>query len=202
MSEIKLFGEYDLKEVKVTDISLEPYINLKPVMSPLSYGRNIKKQFWKSKKPIIERLIGKMMVAGHKGKKHWRTSNVASGKTATIYNILREAFEIIGQKTKKNPVQVLIEAIENGSPREGITTIEYGGVRYPKPVEVSPQRRIDLALRWIAQGAYAASAKAKNSKSISETLASELINAAKNDASSSVAVRKKVELEKQAQASR
>lgn len=202
MSDMKLFGEYDLSEVKVKDISLEPYINLKPVISPLSYGRNIKKQFWKSKKPIVERLICKLMVSGHKGKKHWRTSNIASGKTMTIYSILRESFGIIEQKTKKNPIQVLIEAIENGSPREGITAIEYGGVRYPKPVEISPQRRVDLALRWIAQGAYAASSGAKTGKSLAETLANELISASKNDSTASSAVRKKVELEKQANASR
>lgn len=201
-TEIKLFGEYDLNEVKVTDISLQPYINLKPTIVPLTYGRNIKKQFWKSKKSIIERLIGKLMVSGHKSKKHWRTSNINTGKSSTIYNILKETFSIIKEQTKKNPVQVLVEAVEKGSPREGITTIEYGGVRYPKPVEISPQRRLDLALRWITQGAYAASASAKSKKSIAQTLANELISASNNDATNSNCIKKKIELERQAEASR
>ena len=202
MSELKLFDQYDLSEVKVQDISLQPYITIKPILIPTTYGRNIKKQFWKSKKSIVERLMGKLMVAGHSGKQHWRTSNINTGKGITIYNIIKETFSIIEKKTNKNPVQILIEAIEKGAPREGITTIEYGGVRYPKPVEISPQRRIDLALRWMTQGAYAASAKAKTSKSISQTLADEIMNTAKGDASNSNTLRKKTELERQAEASR
>ncbi|UCD04245.1 MAG: 30S ribosomal protein S7, partial [Candidatus Woesearchaeota archaeon] len=198
----KLFGEYDLKEVKVRDISLEPYMNLSPILTPLTYGRNIKKQFWKSKKSVVERLMGRLMVAGHKGKKHWRTSNINTGKSITIYNIVKDAFSIIKQKTNKNPAQVLVEAIEHGSPREGITTIEYGGVRYPKPVEISPQRRVDLTLRWIAQSAFATSSSSKAKKSITQALANEIISTAKNDAANSVCIKKKIELERQAEASR
>lgn len=201
-NEIKLFGEYDMKDVEVKDISLKPYITLKPVISPLSYGRNIKKQFWKSKKSIIERLMCKMMVPGHKGKKHWRTTNINTGKTVTIYNAVKEAFQIIKKKTNKNPVQVLVEAVENGSPYEGITTIEYGGVRYPKPVEISPQRRVDMALRWMTQGAFASSEKAKADKTIGQALAEEILNTAKKDPSNSTCMKKRVELERQAEASR
>lgn len=202
MKQLKLFGEYDLNEVKVEDISLRPYLNLEPILTPVTYGRDIKKQFWKSKKPIVERLIGKLMVPGHRGKKHWRTSNHKTGKLTTIYNIVREAFSMIERKTGENPVQILVKAIENSAPREGITTIEYGGVRYPKPVEISPQRRVDLALRWIAHGAFAASSKAGTDKSISQTLAQEIISASKNNSSNSFSVKKKGELERQAEASR
>ena len=202
MKDIKLFGEYDLKEVKVTDISLQPYITITPIFTPMTYGRNIEKQFWKSKKSVIERLMGRLMVAGHKGKKHWRTSNINTGKSVTIYNIVKDAFSIIKKKTNTNPVQVFVEAIEKGSPREGITTIEYGGVRYPKPVEISPQRRVDLVLRWMTQGAFAASAGSKTKKSVAQSLAAEIMNTAKNDASNSICIKKKIELERQAEASR
>ena len=76
--------------------------------------------------------MNKMMVSGHRGKKHVRTSHHQTGKSAKIYKLTKEAFEIIEKRTNKNPVEVLVRAIEKGSPKEGIATIEYGGVRYPK----------------------------------------------------------------------
>ena len=113
---LKLFNRWPM-DVVVNDLGLRNYINLAPVVVPWSAGRNIKKQFWKSKKSIIERLMLKMMAAGHKGKKHFRTSNINTGKFTTIYNDLKKAFEIIEQRTKKNPVEVLVRALETGSPR-------------------------------------------------------------------------------------
>jgi len=209
----KLFDRWDTSQVVVRDPGLKPYINLTPILVPYTSSRTVKKQFWKSKKPIIERLMNKMMVSGHRGKKHWRSSGRNAGKMVMIYNKIIKAFEIIEAQTKQNPMQVFVEALEKGSPKEGVTAIEYGGVRYPKAVDIAPQRRIDLALRWITQGAYISSANsgARKPKSegpskikrkfIEQALADQIILASKGDAKSS-AVSKSIDLERQSSASR
>lgn len=196
---MKLFDRWECDGIKVSDPGLAPYINLDPKLMPRSHGRLAKKRFGKSKVHVVERLINKLLVSGHKGKKHWRTSGRNTGKFYLGYRIVKKAFELIEKKTSMNPVEVLVRAIENSAPREETTTIEYGGVRYPKAVDCSPQRRIDLALRWIAQGAYNAVVTSK--KKIHEALADELILASKNDLKS-FSVSKKIEVERQALASR
>jgi len=196
--DLKLFGRWST-DIDVIDISLRPYMNLSPMHVAYSAGRNIKKQFWKSKKSIVERLFGKLMIPGHKGKKHYWTSGPATGQINTQYRIVKKTFEIIESKTKKNPVEVFIRAIEKGSPTEGIASIEYGGVRYHKAADLSPQRRIDLALRWMTQGAFQKSRK--NKRKVWEALADEIMLAAQGDAKSNT-VAKGVELQRQAQASR
>ena len=100
---LKIFNRWPM-DVVVNDLGLRNYINLNPIIVPWTAGRNIKKQFWKSRKSIVERLMLKLMVAGHKGKKHLRTSNTNTGKLATQYNTIKKTFEIIETKTKKNPV--------------------------------------------------------------------------------------------------
>ena len=195
---LKLFGKWPIN-VEVRDLGLKPYINLAAVQVPYSAGRAIKKQFWKSKKSIIERLSAKLMVTGHKGKKHYWTSNVNTGKSSTQFKVLLNAFSAIEKKTGKNPVEVLVRAIEACAPREGIATIEYGGVRYPKAADLAPQRRIDLCLRWIVQGAFLASLKGK--KHMQDALADEIIATAAGDAKAT-AMSKKTDLERQAAASR
>ena len=197
----KIFDRWDTN-IEVRDMGLKSYLNLSPVLVPYSAGRTVKKQFHKSKKNIVERLMAKLFVAGHKGKKHWRSSGHNTGKITTVQKIVIKAFEIIEQRTKKNPIEVLVRAIEVGSPKEGTATIEYGGMRYPKAADLAPQRRIDLALRWITQGANAASAAAGTKKAIWETLADEIIATANNDSAKSNCIKKKFELERQAAASR
>ena len=96
-------------------------------------------------------------------------------------------------------MEVLVKAVENAAPREEITTIEYGGARYPKAVECAPQRRIDLALRYMIQGSYAASFAKK--KKTYQALAEEIINAY-NLSTQSNAVAKKLELERQSDSAR
>src|SRR3989344_4621128 len=196
---LKLFNRWPM-DVVVNDAGLKNYINLTPVVVPWSAGRNIQKQFWKSKKSIVERLLLKLMAAGHKGKKHYRTSNVNTGKLATQYNTIVKAFELIEQRTKKNPVEVFVRALETGSPREGIATIEYGGVRYPKSADMAPQRRVDLVLRWMTQAAFVQSAKGK--KHVWTALADEIIATANNDTTKSNCLTKKQDLERQSGASR
>ena len=139
------------------------------------------------------------MVPGHKAKKHFKSSYYCTGKSTKAYESVEKCFEVIEKKTKKNPVEVFVKAIENAAPREEIIAIEYGGARYPKAVEVSPQRRIDIALRYFVQGAYH---KAFNTKKSSvNCLADEIVNAY-NLSATSLAISKKNELERQADSSR
>src|SRR3989344_8335445 len=131
---MKLFNKYDTN-IEVKDPGLKSYINLNPLMVIKTSGRNVKVRFWKSKYNIVERLMNKLMVPGHRGKKHRLTSGHCTGKSQKVYKIVEKTFQIIEEKTKKNPVEVFVRAIENAAPREEITTIEYGGAKYPQAVE-------------------------------------------------------------------
>ena len=195
-----MFGKWE-QDVVVADMGLKRYITLTPLLVPFSQGRNVKKQFWKSDKHIVERLILRMMVTGHRGKKHYHDSGHHTGKYAKISGIVKKAFEIIEQKTKKNPLEVFVRAIEAGTPREGVTTIEYGGVRYPKAVDLSPQRRIDLVLRWICQGAFHAKIGKGKRQNIEDSLANQIMLTAAGDQTAN-AIRKKIETERSSSASR
>lgn len=194
----KIFDLYDMEEVKVTDIALAPYINIQPKLLVKSHGRNVGK-FTQTKVHIIERLANRLAVPGHVGKKHKIIASHSSGKYGRNMQTIMEALQIIADKKKTNPVQVLVKAIENGSPRDEITTIEYGGARYPQAVDVSPLRRVNLAIRWMVQGSFQKSF-GKKSK-MAETLAKEII-AASEGSMDSYAVNKKTEAEKQADSSR
>ena len=196
---IKLFNRYDYSGVKVKDPGLKEYINLNPIIVPRTAGRNSTISMHKSKINIVERLINKLMVPGHRGKKHKLTSGHATGKASKAQKIIEEVFKILEEKTKQNPIQVLVTAIENSAQRDEITTIEYGGARYPQAVETAPLRRIDSSLRMMVQGSYQKTFGSK--KNMIETLAEEILNAYKNDRSSA-AVAKRMELERQADASR
>lgn len=196
---IKLFNKWETESIKVEDIGVKDYINLRPMIVPKTSGRNVKIQFSKSKKHIVERLISKLMVPGHRGKKHKMSSGHCCGKASKAYKIVEKTFMIIEKQLNKNPVEVFVKAIENAAPREEINTIEYGGARYPQAVEMSPQRRVDFAMRMMTQGAYQKSFRSK--RKIEETLAEEIIKAYQCD-SKSAAISKKLELERQADSAR
>lgn len=199
MVQMKLFNKWDISSVVVDDPGLKKYLNVKPLLVPRSFGRNSNQRFSKSKSNIVERLMNKLMVPGHKGKKHYRTSGHITGKGFHVYDTVKRCFEIVEQQTKQNPFQVFVRALENAAPREEITTIEYGGARYPQSVDCAPQRRIDIALRQFVQGAYSKSFGKK--KGIAEALAEEITKAYTID-NSSQAISKKLELERQADSSR
>ena len=196
---MKLFDKWDTSTIKIDDPGLSDYVNLKPIIVPRTFGRNASNRFWKTKYNVVERLMNKLMVTGHKGKKHKTTSGVFSGKGLGVYKIVLKSFEMIEKEVGKNPIEVFVKALENASPREEITTIEYGGARYPQAVECSPQRRVDIVLRQMTQGAYAKSFGKK--VSIERCLANEIIKAYKVDQTSQ-AIAKKLELERQADSSR
>ena len=196
---IKAFDRWDVSGIKVTDPGLQSYITLEPKVVPKTGARYAGSKFHKSRIFIVERLINKVMIPGHKGKKHSKTSGHCTGKSQTAYGIVEDTFKLIEQKTKENPIKVFVKALENAAPREEIVTIEYGGARYPKAVECAPQRRIDLVLRYFVQGSYQRCFNSK--KKVVETLADEIINAYGMSPNSN-AIAKKNELERQADASR
>ncbi|MEM2089756.1 MAG: 30S ribosomal protein S7 [Candidatus Pacearchaeota archaeon] len=194
---MKIFNLYSTENVKVEDPGLRPYINLDAKLLPKSHGRE-RERFGKAKVHIVERLINKIAVPGHRGKKHKIITRV-SGKYTQHAKTVLETFKIIEQQTKQNPIQVLVKAIENAAPHDEITTIEYGGARYPQAVDCSPQRRLDLALRHFVHGAFDRSFSKKIK--FSEALAQEII-AAFQHSNESFAIKKKIEMEKQADSAR
>ncbi len=187
-AEIKLFQKWSFKEIKVNDLGLQRYLNLTPMVAPHSMGRHEHQRFRKANVNVVERLINNMMRPGKN-----------SGKKAKSANIVKHAFEIINLRTGKNPVEVLVRAVENSAPCEDTTRISYGGVVYHLSVDVAPQRRIDLAIRHITEGARNASAN--NPKSIEECIADELVLASNNDIKSA-GIAKRHEIERVAQSSR
>src|SRR3989338_7002548 len=193
---MKIFNLYDISAVKVDDPGLKRYINLDAKLILKSHGR-ARERFSKAKVNVVERLANLVAVPGHRGKKHKLIKSDASGKYSKNVKIVLKAFKLL--EKNGNPVQIFVKAIENSCPRDEITVIEYGGARYPQAVDISPLRRLGLALRNIVHGA---SDKAFNKKkSIAEALASEILLASQNSPES-FAVQKRYETEKQADAAR
>lgn len=186
--EIKLFGKWSYDGIIVRDPSLKKYISLKPVFLPHTGGRHEHRRFGKAGVPVVERLMNKLMRPGRNmGKKH------------LAYNIVKKAFDLIYLKTGENPLQVLVRAIENAAPREETTRIMYGGIVYHVAVDVAPQRRVDVALKHLTEGAR--NKAFNNPMPIEEALAEEIIAAAENDPRS-YAIQRKEEIERIALSSR
>ena len=185
---IKLFEKWSFNEIEVANLGLKRYISLKPVYVPHTMGRHEHKRFRKAEVNIVERLTNNLMRPGS-----------SAGKKARAINVVRNAFEIIHLRTGENPIQLLVRAVENSAPCEDTTRISYGGVAYHMAVDISPLRRVDLALRFLSEGARKASFG--NPRSLEECLAEELISAASKDVKS-YAVKKRNEMERIAQSSR
>jgi small subunit ribosomal protein S7 len=184
----KLFGKYELGDVVVHDPGLARYINLTVSGVPHTGARHSSRAFGKTKINIVERLINRLMM----------TENY-TGKKSKSYKAVMNSFEIIEKRTKQNPVQVLVNALENSSPREEILRLRFGGISVPKAVDTGPSRRLDIALGNICHGAMKTTYK--NKKSISECLAIELIRASNREIES-FAVSKKEEIERVAGSAR
>jgi small subunit ribosomal protein S7 len=194
----KLFGLYDVSDIKVNDPGMRRYINLEPKLVVKSYGRN-REKFSEAKINIIELFANLIAVPGHRGKKHKIQTSWKSGKYSQNMKIVLDTLKIIENKTKQNPIQVLVTAIENAAPRDGITVIEYGGARYPQAVDISPLRRVTMTLRLLVQGSYD---KSHNKKTkVEEALAEEIMKAYRSEADSYVMIKKK-DSEKQADSAR
>ncbi len=179
---VLMFGKWDVSGVTLRDAGMARYIDISAVAVPHSGGKHTNKPFAKAKMSIVERLINGMM----------RTENF-TGKKLKAYRAVENSFTIIEKKSQKNPLQAFVDALQNVAPREEVTRLQYGGISVPKAVDVAPARRVDLALRYICQGALETSHKSK--KPIEECLADEIIAAAKNDVNS-FSVAKKEEIER------
>ena len=193
---VLLFRKWDLSKIEIKDLGLRNVISLKKETIPMSFGRSALKRFNKAEVNIVERLTNKLL---HFGKKYAKNTGRMGGKKIHAINTVKAAFEIVHLKTGKNPIEFLIRAIENSAPNEDTTRIVYGGTVYHVSVDVAPLRRVDLALRFIAEGVIDASFS--NPKAIEENLAEHLMLAAGNDMNAP-SVKKKNELERIAMASR
>jgi len=193
-----LFGKWDSTEVQVKDVGLQRYITLKPVLIPHTAGRHADKRFHKSGVPIVERLVNKVLNAGDRHDKKMRTGRNA-GKKVKAIAFVRRVFEMIDFRTGLNSIQVLVTAIENAALAEDTTRISYGGMAYPRSVDVAPQRRVDVALRYIVVGAVRSSHN--SAKSLEECLVDEILLAFRGDLGS-FAVSRKDERERVARSAR
>ncbi len=161
-----LFERWAIDDIEFRDPSTERYLTVTPVAHTM--GRHSSKQFKKSDISIVERLINRLM-----------QTDENTGKKQLATRAVRDAFEIIHSRTDENPIQVLVRAVENSAPREETVRLKYGGISVPKAVDVSPQRRVDQAIKFIAEGVYRSSFKSESD--LAEALASQIIGAANND---------------------
>jgi len=191
-TQFKLFGRYDYSEVKVEDVCFKDYIAVTTTKSqvfiPHTAGRWQIKKFRKAQCPIVERLVGSLMFHGRN-----------TGKKNLAVRIVKHAFDIIHIMTGRNPVQIFIEAVQNGGARESSTRIGSGGVVRRQAVDVSPLKRANLSIYFMSVGARKAAFKTM--KTIAECLADEIMNCAKNSPNST-AIRKRDDTEKEAKNNR
>ena len=115
-------------------------------------------------------------------------------KKGTAQTILYNAFDIIAEKTGREPMEVFEEAIENIMPVLEVKARRIGGANYQVPVEVRPERRITLGLRWLVQ--YS---RSRGEKTMEQRLANEIIDAANNTGAS---VKKREDTHKMAEANK
>ncbi len=191
-----LFRKWNLEGIEIHDPGLASAISLRRMILPYTYGRSALKKFNKADANIVERLANKMM---HFGKRYAKNTGRMAGKKVSVMRSVQAAFEIIHLQTGRNPVEVLVRAVEHSAPNEDTTRIVYGGAVYHVSVDVSPLRRVDLALRFIADGVKEAAFS--RPRAVEECLADHLMLAAAND-QNAPSVKKKHELERIAQASR
>lgn len=200
--DMKLFGKWSFENVNIKDEGLRNYISLTPIYTPHTAGRLTGRPFVRSRMNIVERLINKLMRSGQGTRKiagHFIRGGGNTGNKQNAIKIVKKAFEIIETETKQNPIQILVNAVSSAGPREETTTIIYGGIRYHQAIDVSPQRKVDFALKYIALGAFATAFNSP--KSIERCLADGIILTANSD-TKSYAIQRKEETERIAQSAR
>eukprot|EP01125_Pyxidicula_operculata_P001394 TRINITY_DN11288_c0_g1_i1.p1 TRINITY_DN11288_c0_g1~~TRINITY_DN11288_c0_g1_i1.p1 ORF type:complete len:211 (-),score=48.58 TRINITY_DN11288_c0_g1_i1:74-682(-) len=192
-TEVKLFGKWTYHNVVLSDLSLSDLLAVNQKeryrqFLPHTAGRYNAKRFRKAQCPLVERLTNSLMMHGRN-----------NGKKLMAVRIVKHAFEIIHLMTGENPLQVLVDAVQNGGPREDSTRVGGGGTVRRQAVDVSPLRRVNQALYLLTTGARLAAFR--NIKTIAECLADELINCAKQS-TNSFAFKKREEIEKVAKSNR
>lgn len=128
---------------------------------------------------IVTRLINNIMLDGKKG---------------VAQKIVYDAFDIVKEKTGKDPLEVFTEAMDNIMPVLEVKARRVGGATYQVPMEVRPERRQTLGLRWLTN--YS---RLRNEKTMRERLANEILDAINN---SGAAVKKKEDTHKMAEANK
>jgi len=128
---------------------------------------------------LVARFINRLMQRGKK--------SVAAG-------IMYNAFDIIEERTQRSPLEVFHEAMENISPMLEVRPRRVGGATYQIPIEVRPERRTSLAIRWLIQ-----TTQARKGKPMAERLADELLDAARNTGAT---VKKKEDTHRMAEANK
>lgn len=128
---------------------------------------------------VITRFINKIMI---------------DGKKSIAQRICYEALDRVGEQTGRNPLEVLEQALRNTAPMLEVRPRRVGGATYQVPMEVRPQRRLSLSMRWIVR--YA---REREGRSMIEKLAAEIIDAANNTGG---AVRRKEEVHRMAESNR
>jgi len=190
-SEVKLFGTYDYN-VKVEDVTQTELIAINNkranVYIPHTSGRYQIKRFRKATCPILERLTNAMMRKGRN-----------CGKKNLAIQIIKQTMDIIALVTGKNPLETLLKAISNGGPREDTARTGSGGNAKKSSVDVSPMRRVNLAIYLMTSGARKSAFR--NVRSVAECLADEIIATAASSPNS-FAIRKKDEIERNAKSNR
>ncbi|MBC7186600.1 MAG: 30S ribosomal protein S7 [Calditrichaeota bacterium] len=116
------------------------------------------------------------------------------GKKSLAETIFYRAIDIIEKKTGQNGLEVFEKAVENVKPLLEVKSRRVGGATYQVPVEVRPERRQSLAIRWIISNA-----RARSEKTMAEKLAAELIAASKNEGAS---IKKREDTHKMAEANK
>jgi small subunit ribosomal protein S7 len=116
------------------------------------------------------------------------------GKKTTAQKIVYSAFDVIKNKTQKEPLEVFKKAIENVSPLLEVKPKRIGGATYQVPMEVRTERKLHLAMKWILDGA-----RGKKGKSMREKLSDELIAASNNEG---IAMKKKNDMHRMAEANK
>ena len=117
-----------------------------------------------------------------------------NGKKSVAYRVLYDALDIIAERTKKPALEVFESAVKNATPMLEVRPRRVGGATYQIPIEVRPERRASLSLRWLVQ-----SARQRPGKSMAEKVAGELMDAAAGQGPS---VKKKDDMHRMAEANR
>ena len=148
-----------------------------PRKGPVAHRDVLPDPIYSSK--LVTRLINRTMINGEKGK---------------AQRIIYGAFDIIRERTGKDPMEVFEQALKNIMPVLEVKARRVGGANYQVPIEVNPRRRISLGLRWLIS--YA---RLRPEKTMEERLAGEILDAANNTGAS---VKRKEDTHKMAEANR
>merc|ERR1712012_1346881 len=187
-------GHWSYEGISSPDSSLTNYLTVKStrqqVFVPYTAGRYQQRRFKKAQCPIVERITCMLMTSGHRN----------NGKKQKAVKIIKQTMELIHLLTGENPIQVCVNAISQAGAREDSTRIGSGGVVRRQAVDVSPLRRVNVAIYYLCK--YSRESAFRSLKSMSECLADEIIKASQGAAGNSSSFRKKDEIERVAKGNR